>query len=149
MPLTNYSGNYSPNAGMPPPPVVDLPVEHRPAPSYYEPPPPNFYEELSFGEPAFDYEFQTASPVPPVCVKCGSGDDVKVRDFSKSYTPPWAYLSVLLGPIVATLIIMGLQKQHKLKGMFCPPCNSKYKRGALLHGASALIFLVTLYRRPV
>ncbi len=114
----------------------------RPASSYFEPPPPNFYNDLR-GEHAapvvnHGYTRTITISIPPVCVKCGDSNDLSMRKFKKDYTPPAAYLGILVGPIPLLIILLIARKRHKLNGLFCTECWSKFKHYGTISAFSAL-----------
>jgi hypothetical protein len=132
------------------------------ASSYYEPPPPNYYNDLRGGHDApvvnHGYTRTITISIPPVCVKCGDPNNVSMRKFKKDYTPPAAYLGILVGPIPLLIILLIARKRHKLNGLFCTECWSKFKNYGTISAFSALgvlglifggIFFTFAFNKPL
>jgi hypothetical protein len=97
-------------------------------PSYYAPPPPNFYDEYGRVHPAPPAPAgYGANPVPPVCVKCGGSHDLSMQNFKKDYTPPIAYIGIFGGILPLLILVLVLRKRHKMNALFCTECWSRFK----------------------
>jgi len=118
-------------------------------PTYYAPPPPNFYDELGqvHAPPARNGAGFSANGtmIPPVCVKCG-GDkrDLSMRNFKKDYTPPIAYIGVFGGILPLLILILVLRKRHKVNALFCPECWDKFKHYSLYSNLFGFVCLGAL-----
>lgn len=121
----------------------------RPATTYFEPPPPNFFNELSQGQPApapAAYTHTITVSIPPVCVKCGGTHDLAMQKFKKDYTPPLAYFGFLLGGILPLLIvILVCRKIHKMNGLFCSECWNRYRPQSAVSTLTALGALAMMF----
>lgn len=116
--------------------------------SYYNPPPPNFYDDLRSDHPAptrNDYSRTVTISIPPVCVKCGSHDQLAMQKFKKDYTPPAAYLGFLAGPIPFLIILLIARKRHNLNGLFCGECWTGFRTFMPASTISALLVLGFLF----
>ncbi len=117
-------------------------------PTYYEPPPPNFYDEHGQVHPGHPVRngrgFSQAEPVPPVCVKCGGSHDLSMQNFKKDYTPPIAYLGIFGGILPLLILVLVLRKRHKMNALFCPGCWDKFKHHAVYSGLLSFACLAVL-----
>ncbi len=79
------------------------------------------------------------------CVKCDDGSpEVEMKAFKKDYIPPFAYVGLVLGPLIGLLIILGRRVQHDLTLPFCKKCWRNLKRADLFETLSVFSFFVSI-----
>lgn len=60
------------------------------------------------------------------CVMCGARHGPALKRFSRTYTPPWVYLTLLFGVIPAVIIAEIVSTQHHLAVPFCDTCSRRH-----------------------
>jgi hypothetical protein len=94
----------------------------QPFQPFQTPPPPPVFNN--------NYNQQFNRPQAPpnfCCIKCGSRSGVAMQNFKKTYTPPVAYLGILIGPIIFMILALVLRVKHQLNAPFCAPCWGGFK----------------------
>lgn len=80
--------------------------------------------------PVFDgdaaYQNSVFQPKPP-CIKCGSNQNIAIRNFKKIYNSPVALLGIFLGILPYIILQLLLRTTHHLSAPFCHECWSRYK----------------------
>jgi transcription elongation factor Elf1 len=117
-----------------PPPV---PQNNYQQPFQTPPPPPVF-------DNGYDRQFNQP-PANFCCIKCGSRTGVTMQNFKKTYTPPVAYLGILIGPLIFLILALVLRVRHQLNAPFCASCWSGFKNlgavSTLLNLACILVLM--------
>lgn len=60
------------------------------------------------------------------CAVCGARHGVAMKQYSRTYTPPWVYITLLAGVIPAAIISMVVSTRHELTVPFCTRCRRKH-----------------------
>ncbi len=60
------------------------------------------------------------------CAVCGARHGVTLKQYSRTYTPPWVYITLLAGLIPAAIISLVVSTRHELTVPFCVPCRRKH-----------------------
>ncbi len=84
---------------------------------------------------------QKNAELPPVCMKCGTRDNIVRRQLKLSWTPVWARLSVLVCTLVGLIAMLVTTKRAQLAAPLCAPCNARWSAAiaAIVGGVVALI----------
>lgn len=107
------------------------------APSYQRysyPPPP----------PAFDGQVRRSGDVRQVCVRCNSSNQVRSRTFKRSYVPPIAFVTILLGVLLGLIVLALIKVQHDITLPYCDGCWKKFKQANLYEGLGLASFFVAV-----
>ena len=75
------------------------------------------------------------------CAVCGSHHGVALKRYSRTYTPPWVYITILFGLIPAAIISLVVSTQHHLAVPFCRACS---RRHGLIQVVNFLVILGVL-----
>ena len=57
---------------------------------------------------------------------CGVRHGVALKRYSRTYTPPWVYITILIGLIPAAIISLVVSTRHELTVPFCTRCRRKH-----------------------
>ncbi|GEM_PF-3440497 len=92
--------------------------QNQPSPfqPYQMPPPPNYYEDQSYGVMQMS------------CIKCGGRNRVTRQNFKKDYVPPYLYICFLIGFLPGAILIALLKIKHQLSAPFCGECWQNYSK---------------------
>lgn len=72
------------------------------------------------------------------CAVCGARHGVALKRFPRTYTPPWVYLTLLVGLIPAAIISLVVSTRHELTVPFCAPCSRR-------HGLISVVNVFTIF----
>jgi hypothetical protein len=96
------------------------------------------------------------APLPPVCVKCGTRDQIERRRQLFGWTPPWVFALIVINLLVAAIVQLIVRKKGYLSLPLCTACNARWRAARLVAVLSGLgiVFgliagLVLLIREPV
>lgn len=110
------------------PPYGGPPFEHHAAPSYGSSP---------FGD--------GTQPQVYRCAICASTDGTIVRSFTKTYTPWWVYLTIVIGLLPAAILALVVQTKHRLTAPFCSRCSTRQKLAPFVSIGSLLLAVIALF----
>jgi hypothetical protein len=81
------------------------------------------------------------APLPDICMKCGTKEDLtrKLRTFM--YTPPWVYFLVFINLLVCMIVALIVRKTGKLSVPLCRDCASRWTWAAVSWGLS-IVWLI-------
>jgi len=102
------------------------------------PPPPVFHGDTTVGE----YSSPPAQSHP--CIKCGSRQNISVRNFVKYYNSPVALLGIFLGLLPYIFLKLLLRTKHDLTGPFCEPCWKRFQSTNTYGVLNVFLFLILL-----
>jgi hypothetical protein len=69
---------------------------------------------------------QAAFGVRYSCAVCGSHHGVALKRYSRTYTPPWVYFTILFGVIPVAIISLVVSTKHLLAVPFCTRCGRRH-----------------------
>ena len=107
--------------------------------SFQNPPPPPVFH----GDPTVREQVSVPAQRPP-CIKCGSRQNISVRNFVKFYNSPVAFLGIFLGLLPYILLKLLLRTKHDLTAPFCEPCWGKFRHLGTCNVLNTLLFFPLL-----
>jgi hypothetical protein len=119
------------------------------------PPPPLNYQSAPMAQPLvippgalwqnrFELCASEGAIFPSRCVKCNSGEGVKMKWKTFSWYPPWVNILILVALLIALIIAMVLTKKITVSYGLCAVHRAKRRNGILLAVGSTLFFIVMI-----
>ena len=109
----------------------------EPYSNFHQPPPPPVFDQL-------DNAFVIDTTPPLNCIKCGAISEVEFHYVRRNYVPAYAYLTVILSPLVLVIAALILRVRHELNLPFCPGCWARFNRTDTLAGIWVVLFVSLL-----
>lgn len=84
---------------------------------------------------------QKEAALPPICMKCGTRDNIVRRNAKFQWTPVWARLMVVVCTLGGAIAMLLTTKKASLAVPLCAPCNARWGQAvaALIVGIVALV----------
>jgi hypothetical protein len=126
------------------PPDPSLPNPYAPPQAPYGPAPP-WQPGYAESPPRVDGPLVTIAKtyaLPPLCVKCGTRDDLRTRAQPFAWFPAWTYFLLLLGVLPLIIVQMVMTKRANLRLPVCAACHSRWTKARVLRSLAFIIPIV-------